>query len=74
MIVFRIMDHSGDSRMVFNVDNETEAKAAEEQFKELTEDGYRPVVPGENGRPGTIVKELDPTAKETLFIPRLQGG
>ena len=74
MIVLRVMDRTGDTRTKFNIDDATEAKVAVERFEELTGKGYRAVVPGDNGQPGEIIETFDPTAKETLFIPRLQGG
>ena len=74
MIVFRVMDHTGDTRTEFNTDDAAEAKVAAERFEELTGKGYRAAVPGDNGQPGDIIKTFDPTAKEMLFIPRLQGG
>lgn len=44
-----------------------------ERFAELTGKGYRAVISGAAGEPGTIVKAFDPDA-DVLFIPALQGG
>ena len=74
MILLRVMDNTGDTRTEFNTDDAAEAKLAAERFEELTGKGYRAVVPGDNGQPGEMIKTFDPTVKETLFVPRLQGG
>jgi len=48
-------------------------KKAEQRFRELTGAGFTAAVrsgPGEQ----RIIRSFDPTAKETLFYPRLVGG
>jgi hypothetical protein len=46
---------------------------AERRFRELTGSGFTPAKRLDDGR-SAVVKSFDPTAEETLFIPRLQGG
>jgi hypothetical protein len=68
-----VMDFTGDSRHQFDPrDAEAVAKAAK-RFMELTGAGFiaaERTAAGESRR----VKAFDPTAEETLFIPRLVGG
>jgi hypothetical protein len=68
-----VMDHSGDSRHVFDpLDAEAVAKA-EKRFKDLTGAGFiaaERIANGESRR----ISAFDPTAEETLFFPRLAGG
>ena len=68
-----VMDHSGDSRHEFSVDDAESLARAERRFKELTGKGYTAAV---RGGPGEVrrVSAFDPSAKETLFYPRLVGG
>jgi hypothetical protein len=49
------------------------AAEAEERFKMLTGVGY---IAAKRTGSGTseLIRKFDPTAEETLFIPRLQGG
>ena len=47
--------------------------SAEERFRQLSDLGYTAAVRNVSGDP-TIVRNFDPTAKETLFFPRLVGG
>jgi hypothetical protein len=66
-----VMDHTGDTRHQFNPADLSAAAEAERRFKELT--GFTAAKRLDDGR-SEVVKSFDPTAEETLFIPRLQGG
>lgn len=74
MIVFKILDQTGDTSTKFETGNAKVIERAMERFNKLTGKGYRAFVPGENGEPGDLIKTFDPAASETIFIPRLQGG
>lgn len=68
-----IMDHSGDSRHQFSLQDKEAVAAAERRFRQLTGQGFIAAVrtgPGQSRR----VTSFDPTAEETLFFPRLVGG
>jgi len=67
-----VMDHNGDTRHNFDA---TDAKAvlkAERRFQELTGAGYTAATLTADGP--VVTRTFDPTAKETLFYPRLVGG
>jgi hypothetical protein len=68
-----VMDHTGDSRHLFNPADAAAVADAEERFKTLTGAGY---IAAKRTGLGTseLIRKFDPTAEETLFIPRLQGG
>ena len=68
-----VMDHSGDSRHHFSIDDVESVARAERRFRELTVKGFIAAVrvgPGETRR----TSSFDPTAQETVFFPRLVGG
>jgi hypothetical protein len=68
-----VMDHTGDSRHTFDVQDRAELDEAEWRFKALTGAGFTAAVrsgPGEQ----RVIRAFDPTAEETLFYPRLVGG
>lgn len=69
-----VMDHTGDTRTNVDTSNELSVAAAQKLFDEFLEKGYTPVKRAEKGKQGEISRTYDPTAEETLFIPRLQGG
>lgn len=73
MSVQIVMDHTGDTRHEFDAADKAAVALAEERFKELTGLGF---TPAERTGPGEskLMRQFNPTAAETLFIPRLQGG
>jgi hypothetical protein len=68
-----VMDHTGDSRHHFDVADARSVAEAEERFKILTGAGFTAAKRLAEGK-SEILKSFDPTAEETLFIPRLKGG
>jgi hypothetical protein len=66
-----VMDHTGDTRHQF--DPAGAVAEAERRFKELTGAGFTAAMRLGDGK-SKVLKSFDPTAEETLFIPRLQGG
>jgi hypothetical protein len=69
-----IMDRGGDTRHTFDPADEAAVRRARERFKALTSKGYRAVALGKEGQPGSLLRDFDATAEQTLFIPQLQGG
>jgi hypothetical protein len=63
-----VMDATGDTRHEFDPADAAAVAEAENRFRELTG-----AVRKADGR-SELMRSFDPTAKETLFFPRLQGG
>lgn len=70
---FSILDLTGHSTVEFDVKDKVSLDEAEKRFKELTGVGFTAAERTESGQ-SKRVKSFDPTATETLFFPRLQGG
>ena len=68
-----VMDLTGDTRHYFDAANDASVAEARRRFQELTEAGYIAARRTGNGT-SDLIREFDPTARETLFIPRLVGG
>jgi len=68
-----VMDHTGDTRHQFDPADAAAVSEAEARFKELTGSGFTAAEPTGPGQTKVVAK-FDPTAEETLFIPRLKGG
>jgi hypothetical protein len=68
-----VMDQTGDRRHQFDPQNARELAEAEKRFKDLMEMGF---TAAERTTTGETIKvtSFDPTAKETVFFPRLVGG
>ncbi|MDH2357546.1 hypothetical protein QCM80_44500 [Bradyrhizobium sp. SSUT112] len=73
MAIQIVMDHTGDTRHIFEQTDPKGLAQAEKRFKELTGQGFTAATrtsPGEL----KVTRSFDPTADETLFYPRLVGG
>lgn len=68
-----VMDFTGDSRHEFDPRDAEAVAKAERRFRELTGAGFTAAERTSEGE-SRRVKAFDPTAEETLFIPRLVGG
>jgi hypothetical protein len=68
-----IMDHTGDTRHQFDPADAAAVAEAEVRFKELIGVGFTAAKRLDDGT-SEVLRSLDPTAEETLFIPRLIGG
>ena len=68
-----IMDVSGDSRHQFDPADARALAEAEKRFGDLTRAGFVAAKRTGNGTT-ELVRQFDPTAQETVFIPRLVGG
>jgi hypothetical protein len=67
------MDHNGDTRHVFDANSAKELARAEKRFRELTGAGFTAAMRTGSGD-AKVIRKFDPTAEETLFVPRLVGG
>jgi hypothetical protein len=73
MAIQIVMDHTGDSRHIFDARDAEAVAKAENRFKTLTGAGFTAAgrtAAGESRRMTTF----DPNVEETLFFPRLVGG
>jgi hypothetical protein len=68
-----ILDTSGDTRHHFDPEDASTVSEAEKRFGELMKAGFIAATRTGNGT-SELIRQFDPTAKETLFIPRLVGG
>jgi hypothetical protein len=68
-----VMDHTGDSRHQFDPADAAAVAKAEARFKKLTGAGFTAAKRLGEGK-SEVIRSFEPTAEETLFIPRLQGG
>jgi hypothetical protein len=68
-----VMDATGDTRHHFDANDLGAVAEAERRFMELRAAGF---IAAKRTGSGTseLVREFDPTLKETLFMPRLVGG
>jgi hypothetical protein len=68
-----VMDRTGDTRHEFDPADARALAEAEERFRMLTDAGFTAATRNGEGR-AELLRTFDPSAEETLFFPRLQGG
>lgn len=73
MATLIVMDHAGDSRHEFDVNDEAALAEAERRFRALTGAGFTAAIRTAAGESQRVLA-FDPSAEETLFFPRLVGG
>jgi hypothetical protein len=73
MAIQIVMDRTGDTRNHFNPADARAVAEAEARFMELTGAGFTAAKRLSKSK-SEVLRSFDPTAEETLFVPRLQGG
>jgi hypothetical protein len=68
-----VMDVTGDTRHTFDPADTLAVAESMARFDSLMKAGYTAAKRTGNGT-SELIREFDPTARETLFIPRLIGG
>jgi hypothetical protein len=68
-----VMDTTGDTRHRFDPADAAAVAEAERRFVELTQAGFIAAKRTGNGT-SELIRQFDPAAQETVFIPRLIGG
>jgi hypothetical protein len=68
-----VMDNTGDTKHQFDLADDSAVAEAERRFRELTGAGFTAAKRLGDGKTA-VLRTFDPTAEQTLFIPRLQGG
>jgi hypothetical protein len=73
--MLEIMDHTGDTKIMWSKDNADEVDAARTQFNTLIAKKFTAFrVVGKDGKPGEQIREFDPTAERIIMSPPVQGG
>ena len=70
----RILDGSGDTKQVWDPENDDEVQAAREMFVKLTKKGYTAFNVGAKGAKSTRMEEFDPEAGRVILVPKVVGG
>ena len=70
-----VMDPTGDTKTIWDPNNEDEVEEARGTFDRLKAKGFAAFkVEGPKGEQGEIIREFDPTAGRMIMIPALAGG
>lgn len=73
--MMEVMDGSGDTKSIWDPENEDEVAAAKAQYDTLVKKGYRAfAVSGKDGEQGEQMDKFDPKAGRMIMIPAMAGG
>jgi len=69
-----ILDETGDTKLVWDCDNEDEVANAERTFKDLKKKGYVAFKVDKKGEAGSVIEKFDPNAEKLILAPQMAGG
>jgi hypothetical protein len=65
---------AGDTKIMWDSDNQDEVGTARDTFTKLIKAGYKAFSVKRDGEAGREVKEFDPAAEKLILIPQMRGG
>lgn len=68
------MDASGDTKTIWNAENETEVEVARETFDKLKKKGYLIYRVNKLGNKGEQMLKFDADAEKMIAVPAVVGG
>ena len=69
-----IMGKEGDTKVIWDVENEDEVEAAEAQFDALMDKGFSAFKVKKNGDPGVQIRKFKADAGKIIMVPPVTGG
>lgn len=70
----RVMGRKGDTRIIWDPDNEHEVAQARKTFDDLRKKRFVAFKVGSGGKKGEQVTEFDPSAEKLILAPPMAGG
>jgi len=70
----RIIDETGDTKLIWDEDKEDEVENAEETFDKLKKKGYKAFRVDKKGEQAGEMKKFDPSAEKLIMVPAMQAG
>lgn len=70
----RVMDHTGDTKIIWDSEKPAEVEAARKTFDELTGKKYKAYSVKKDGEQGEIITKFDPNAEKIILAPQMRGG
>ena len=70
----RILDATGDTKLIWDPENADEVAAAKAQFDTLTKKGFKAFSVGAKGKQDELVTAFEADAEKLILIPPVKGG
>lgn len=64
----------GDTKLIWNPDNDEEVKAAKSHFRKLIDKGFQAFSVKKDGEKGKKVTAFDPGMEMIIMVPAIAGG
>ena len=74
LMTMHVMDRDGDTRIIWDSDNEAEVANARRTFEELTGKGFTAYRVDDQGDKSAIIRTFDPEAEKLILRPAMAGG
>ena len=71
---FAVMDQTGDTKTMWDPDNEDEVEIARNTFDKLKKKGYLIYRTDKKGGTGEVMTKFDPDAARLVAVPPIVGG
>jgi hypothetical protein len=68
------LNHTGDTKTLWNPDNATEVEIAEHAFNTFRRKGFSIFRVDTDGAKGTLMTAFDPEAAKMIAVPAIVGG
>ena len=70
----RAMDGTGDTKIIWDTDQQAEVDAARQTFDKLTKKGYKAFSVKKGGDKDEMIDKFDPTLEKIILVPPIRGG
>jgi hypothetical protein len=70
----RMLDRSGDQKIIWSKDNQDEIDAAKCTFDTLTSKGFKAYAVKVGGKKGKEIEKFDPDMEKIILVPKIVGG
>jgi hypothetical protein len=69
-----ILDHTGDTKIIWDAEKADEVESAKETFLKLKKKGYLAYKVDRKGEKGEVIRDFDPEAEKMILAPPTVGG
>lgn len=70
----RVIDGTGDTKIIWDSDNREEVKAARNTFDDLRKKGFAAFSVKDDGKKNKRIFTFDPNAEKIILVPPMAGG
>jgi hypothetical protein len=69
-----VLDHTGDTKLIWDPDKPSEVEAAKKMFDDMKAKGYIAYKVNRNGDKGEVIRNFDKDAEKMILAPQTVGG